>query len=75
MTEYEKLATDDVRILEIKELILPSELLARLKESAATTQNILETRTAIHRILHDQDDRLLVIIGPCSIPDTAAGLE
>lgn len=75
MTEYEKLATDDVRILEIKELILPSELLARLKESAATTQNILETRTAIHNILHDKDDRLLVIIGPCSIHDTDAGLE
>ena len=49
MIEYEKLATDDVRILEIKELILPSELLARLKESAGTTQNILETRAAIHR--------------------------
>lgn len=75
MTEYEKLATDDVRILEIKELILPSELLARLKESAATTQNILETRAAIHNILHDRDDRLLVIIGPCSIHDTEAGLE
>lgn len=75
MTEYEKLATDDVRILEIKELILPSVLLARLKESAATTQNILETRAAIHRILHDEDDRLLVIIGPCSIHDTEAGLE
>jgi len=75
MTEYEKLATDDVRILEIKELILPSELLARLKESATTTQNILETRAAIHNILHDKDDRLLVIIGPCSIHDTDAGLE
>jgi 3-deoxy-7-phosphoheptulonate synthase len=75
MAEYEKLATDDVRILEIKELILPSVLLARLKESAATTQNILETRAAIHRILHDQDDRMLVIIGPCSIHDTDAGLE
>lgn len=75
MTEYEKLATDDVRILEIKELILPSELLARLKESRATTQNILETRIAIHNILHDQDDRLLAIIGPCSIHDTDAGLE
>jgi 3-deoxy-7-phosphoheptulonate synthase len=75
MTEYEKLATDDVRILEIKDLILPLDLLHRLQESAATTQNILATRTSIHNILHGTDDRLLVIIGPCSIHDTEAGLE
>ncbi len=75
MTEYEKLATDDVRIREIKELIPPSRLLDRLKESAVTTQNILATRAAIHRVLHQLDDRLLVIVGPCSIHDTAAGLE
>lgn len=72
---YEKLATDDVRVLEVKELIPPSKLLVNLKESAETTQNILETRAAIHQILHQQDDRLLVIVGPCSIHDTKAGLE
>lgn len=75
MSIYEKLATDDVRIKEIKELVSPLELLARLKESAATTQNILATRTDIHQILHGGDDRLLVVIGPCSIHDTKAGLE
>ena len=72
---YEKLATDDVRVREIKPLITPVELIARLKESAISTQNILATRQAIHHILHGGDDRLLVIIGPCSIHDTAAGLE
>ena len=72
---YEKLATDDVRIREVKALITPIALLSRLKESAVSTQNILETRAAIHRILHQADDRLLVIIGPCSIHDTKAGLE
>ena len=71
----EKLATDDVRILEIKQLIPPSQLLETLKESAEITQNILETRAAVHAILHQQDDRLLVIVGPCSIHDTKAGLE
>ena len=73
--KYEKLATDDVRVREIKPLITPVELLARLKESAVSTQNILATRKAIHNILHDVDDRLLVIIGPCSIHDTKAGIE
>lgn len=74
-TAYEKLATDDVRIREIKELITPSALLSRLKESAASTQNILATRAEIHRILHQADDRLLVIVGPCSIHDSEAGME
>ncbi|HSI38368.1 MAG TPA: 3-deoxy-7-phosphoheptulonate synthase AroG [Methylotenera sp.] len=72
---YEKLATDDVRVREIKELITPLALLGRLKESAETTQNILNTRAAIHSILHQADDRLLVIVGPCSIHDTKAGME
>lgn len=72
---YEKLATDDVRIREIKPLVTPVVLLERMKESTATTQNILATRAAIHRILHQSDDRLLVIVGPCSIHDTEAGME
>jgi 3-deoxy-7-phosphoheptulonate synthase len=75
MTEYEKLATDDVRIREVQELILPSVLLERYKESQATTENILATRAAIHQVLHQADDRLLVIVGPCSIHDTKAGME
>lgn len=72
---YEKLATDDVRIREIKPLVTPVELLSRQKESVASMQNILATRAAIHRILHNEDDRLLVIVGPCSIHDTLAGLD
>lgn len=75
MTNYEKLATDDVRIREIKELIKPSVLLSRLQESAESTHNILLTRSAIHRILHQADDRILVIVGPCSIHDPIAGME
>lgn len=75
MTNYEKLATDDVRIREIKDLITPCDLLSRLKESVETTQNILATRAAVHHILHQADDRLLVIVGPCSIHDAEAGME
>ena len=85
MTEHEKaqyenladdkLATDDVRIREIKPLITPHDLLRGIKESTFSTQNILATRAGIHRILHGVDDRLLVIVGPCSIHDTKAGLE
>lgn len=75
MSQYQKLATDDVRVLEIKPLVKPAELLSRLQESAISTQNILKTRNEIHQILHQGDDRLLVVVGPCSIHDTQAGLE
>ena len=75
MTQYEKLATDDVRVVEIKPLVKPAALLCRLQETPATTQNILRTRQAVHQILHQGDDRLLVIVGPCSIHDTEAGME
>ncbi len=73
--KYQKLATDDVRIKDVKPLISPVWLLNKLKESEKTTQNILATRTAIHNVLTKQDDRLLVVVGPCSIHDPEAGLE
>lgn len=75
MTDLKKIATDDVRILEIKELRPPAALLQKLAASESTRQHIVETRQAIHRILHSADDRLLVVIGPCSIHDPVAGLE
>jgi len=68
-------ATDDVRIKEIKELAPPSRVLAELTASAYTSDNIVTTRQEIHRILHGADDRLLVIIGPCSIHDHDAALD
>jgi 3-deoxy-7-phosphoheptulonate synthase len=70
-----KYKTDDLRILEIKEVSPPDMVHAEYPISDAASENISETRNAIHRILHGQDDRLLVIIGPCSIHDPAAALE
>ncbi|WP_036300817.1 3-deoxy-7-phosphoheptulonate synthase [Methylotenera sp. L2L1] len=75
MSPVQKNITDDVRIIEIKELTLPSELLGKLEPSAATTERIVKTRADIHRILHSANDRLLVVIGPCSIHDYDAGIE
>ena len=75
MNQIQKFATDDVRIKEIKELRPPSDVLEQLQPSTGATENILATRAAIHGILHSADDRLLVIIGPCSIHDYKAGVE
>ena len=70
-----KYQTDDVRVLEIKKLISPEELLTEAPITEAAAKNVFETRQAIHRVLHGADDRLLVIIGPCSIHDVAAAKE
>ena len=75
MNTPHKPATDDVRIKEIKELAPPSRILAELMASAATSDTIFATRNEIHRILHGLDDRLLVIIGPCSLHEHDAAIE
>jgi 3-deoxy-7-phosphoheptulonate synthase len=75
MNTPHKPATDDVRIKEIKEVLPPSRVLAELTASPDATQTILSARRDIHNILHGADDRLLVIIGPCSIHDHDAALE
>ncbi len=67
--------TDDIRILEIKELASPGDLLDEFPISEAAAKTTFETRQAIHKILHGADDRMLVIIGPCSIHDVNAARE
>src|SRR5213593_3636893 len=67
--------TDDLRIKEIKELLPPDHLLAQFPVTGRVAQLTVETRQEIHRILHGADDRLLVIVGPCSIHDPKAALE
>jgi 3-deoxy-7-phosphoheptulonate synthase len=70
-----RFAVDDVRIREIKELSPPAHILREFPatEKAATTT--YAARNGIHRILHGADDRLLVVVGPCSIHDHEAALE
>ncbi len=67
--------TDDLRILEIKEVTSPAQLHEEMPISETAAQTVFETRDAIHAILHGQDDRLLAIVGPCSIHDPKAARE
>lgn len=67
--------TDDLRIRSIKELLPPVALLERFPLSEKASKTVFNTRTAIHNILSGADDRLLVIIGPCSIHDPEAAKE
>lgn len=67
--------TDDVRIEKIKDLLPPIALLERFPASKQATKSVVAGRHAIHEILKGEDDRLLVVIGPCSIHDVKAALE
>ena len=67
--------TDDLRIQEIKELSSPDVIRNEFPLTERAAEITYETRHEIHRILHGADDRLLVIIGPCSIHDPKAALE
>ena len=70
-----RLSTDDVRVREIKKLAPPSQLRREYPIDERASQTVLEARGAIHRILHGADDRLLVVVGPCSIHDPEAARE
>lgn len=66
---------DDVRISNIRELLPPIALLERFPATDDIADLIFETRQKIHQILTHNDDRLLVVIGPCSIHDVTAALD
>jgi len=66
---------DDVRIKGIKNLDPPNIVCSEIPVSAEAKNTVLKSRQAIHEILHGQDDRLIVIVGPCSIHDVKAGKE
>ena len=70
-----RLPIDDTRIREIMELAPPSHLLRELPASERAANTTFEARQAIHRILHGADDRLLVVVGPCSIHDYDAAID
>src|SRR5262245_50428932 len=67
--------TDDLRIRSFAPLSTPAELLRELPCSESMSDNVANARRALHRILHGEDDRLAVVIGPCSIHDPIAALE
>ncbi|MCW9024042.1 MAG: 3-deoxy-7-phosphoheptulonate synthase AroG [Gammaproteobacteria bacterium] len=70
-----KYKTDDLRITAMKEVFPPVQLHQDLPMTEAASKLIFETRTAIHNILQGKDDRVLVIIGPCSVHDPVAAVE
>jgi 3-deoxy-7-phosphoheptulonate synthase len=68
-------STDDLRIRRTNQLISPEQLIADVSVSDRAAQTVANARQVIHNILAGEDDRLLVIVGPCSIHDPAAARE
>ena len=68
-------AIDDLHIKQIAPLISPRELKKNFTASDSDYEFIIESRKTITNILTRKDDRLLAIVGPCSIHDTVAGFE
>jgi 3-deoxy-7-phosphoheptulonate synthase len=67
--------TDDLRISTMRELITPAQLLADCPRDDAASATVVAARGAVQKILRGEDDRLVVVIGPCSIHDPAAAME
>ena len=66
---------DDVRIKAVRPLITPA-LLEEWLPAPASAQTLVESsRVALSRVLHGQDDRLIVVVGPCSIHDHDQAME
>lgn len=71
----DKHRTDDTRIRAVRPLISPALLLERLPASDAVLERVEHSRQAICDVLHGRDDRLLVVVGPCSIHDHDQAME
>jgi len=67
--------TDDLRIAGEKELLTPSQLLEMLPITEMAAETTSKGRRDIERVLDGNDDRLVVIVGPCSIHDPESALD
>ena len=66
---------DDLRIRDIRELTTPESLMREHPSTEQVSATVSAARQSLHRILHRQDDRLAVVIGPCSIHDIDSAME
>jgi 3-deoxy-7-phosphoheptulonate synthase len=67
--------TQDLHVKEIVRLLAPRALKAELPITETASETVARSRETVTRILHQEDPRLLVVVGPCSIHDTRGALE
>ena len=67
--------TDDLRIQNLRELVVPEALIAELPAEGPLAEHVNASRGVIQSILDQADDRLVVVVGPCSIHDPDAAMD
>ena len=67
--------TDDTRIEQSGELLAPMQIMRELRANEAVLSHVTHARSAIHDVLRGADDRMFIIVGPCSIHDPAAAID
>ena len=75
LSTHDTTRIDDTRIRAVRPLLTPALLEERLPAPDAAQQLVEASRAAISRVLHGRDDRLVVVVGPCSIHDHAQALD
>ncbi|MBN8709663.1 MAG: 3-deoxy-7-phosphoheptulonate synthase [Verrucomicrobia bacterium 61-8] len=71
----EALPLENIRVRGVTRLITPTQIKEQLPMSSAQLETVLRGREQVRSILRGEDDRLLVVVGPCSIHDPKAALE
>jgi 3-deoxy-7-phosphoheptulonate synthase len=67
--------TSDINVVETRVLPSPAQLVAELPKTESQAAFVAHAREEIHRLIFTDDKRFLLVVGPCSIHDTAAGTE
>src|SRR5690242_11708110 len=67
--------TDQINVRSAVPLVSPREMVARYPMTETANKIVLAGREAVSRVLSGDDDRLIVVVGPCSIHDEAAAME
>lgn len=68
-------STDDLRISGIQEVLPPVQLHEKFPITSQASETVFNARNTTQKIVHGEDDRLVIIVGPCSIHDPVAALE
>lgn len=67
--------TNDLRVVSTRRLLAPSELKSALPMGTRANDTVVNGRRTVQQILHGEDPRLLVVVGPCSIHDPIAAMD
>ena len=68
-------STDNTRIIDRRKVPAPYELVNKYPINDEIAKLVYGTRNQVSQILHDKDDRVFVVVGPCSIHDPESAIE